>query len=184
MSQTDQKRIDAFLRDGGTSTDMMQMAVKSLGIRMRNIQVSAAKKPEDKYVMPNPKTKMHQYQFQLALKQQNHPTMKPNKPAPGQKRKNGGNGKNGKHQGNRKNGQNKKKGNRNGKNNGQNGKGRALDNNKENNDENKCKSIEKVPKYDFSKVPKGLIALNDLRDDQKDLLKEQCQEEGLEIQLD
>ena len=184
MSQTDQKKIDAFLRDGATSTDMMQMAVKSLGIRMRNIQVSAAKKPEDKYVMPNPKTKMHQYQFQLALKQQHHPTMKPNqKPAQGQKRKSGGQGK-GKNQGNqnRKNGNNKKKGNRNGKNN-QSSKGRAMDNNTDNNDK-PCKLIEKVPKYDFKKVPKGLKSLGDLGNKQKDLLKAQCQEEGLEIDLD
>ena len=185
MSQADQKRIDAFLRDGATSTDMMQMAVKSLGIRMRNIQVSAARKPEDKYVMPNPKTKMHQYQFQLALKQQNNPIMKPNRPSPGQKRKSGGQGKNGKNHNNnnKKNGRNgKNKGGKNGKNGNQNGKGRALDNNTETN-ENKCK-LEIVPKYDFSKVPKGLKAIGDLEKDQKDLLQAQCHEEGLEIDVD
>ena len=185
MSVADQKKIDAFLRDGGQSSDMMQMAVKSLGIRMRNIQVSGAKKPEDKFVMPNPKTKMHQYQFQLALKQQNNPIIKPNRPSPGQKRGKGGNGKgNGKNNGKNNNRQKqngnggKNKNNKNGKNNKN--KGRAL----ENNTENDCKSLEKVEKYNFSKVPPGLKSMGDLQSDQKDLLKVQCQEEGLEVDLD
>ena len=177
MSIPDQKRIDAFLRDGATSSDMMQMAVKSLGIRMRNIQVSTAKKPEDKFVMPNPKTKTHQYQFQMALKQQNNPILKTNKPSPGQKRK----GNKGKNKSGRQSPQNKKgKGKKKGKNKG----GRALDND-QTNDQQNCKSkVEKVPKYEFSKVPKGLKSMNDLGNEQKDLLKLQCQSEGLEIDLD
>ena len=176
MSVPDQKRIDAFLRDGATSSDMMQMAVKSLGIRMRNIQVSNAKKPEDKFVMPNPKTKMHQYQFQMALKQQNNPVMRTNRPSPGNKRKNNKKNKSG-----RQSPQNKKtKGKKKGKNKG----GRALDND-QNNDQQNCKSnLEIVPKYDFQKVPKGLKSMADLSSDQKDLLKLQCQSEGLEVDLD
>ena len=152
---------------------------------MRNIQVSGAKKPEDRFVMPNPKTKMHQYQFQLALKQQNNPVIKPNKPSPGQKRGKGGNGKGNGKNNNHNNRQNhngkggNKKSNKNGKNKG---KGRALDNNKENNDS--CKLLEKVEKYDFKKVPVGLKSMGDLPKDQKDLLQSQCQEEGLEIDLD
>ena len=152
---------------------------------MRNIQVSGAKKPEDRFVMPNPKTKMHQYQFQMALKQQNNPIVRSNKPSPGQKRGKGGNGK-----GNNKNGHhnNRQKQNGKGGNNKSNkggkgkGKGRALDNNKEN--DGNCKLTEKVQKYDFSKVPKGLKSMGDLSGTQKDLLQTQCQEEGLEIDLD
>ena len=45
-------------------------------------------------------------------------------------------------------------------------------------------SWEKVPKYDFKKVPKGLKAMGDLNTDQKDLLQAQCHEEGLEVDLD
>ena len=178
MSIPDQKRIDAFLRDGATSSDMMQMAVKSLGIRMRNIQVSTAKKPEDKFVMPNPKTKVHQYQFQMALKQQNNPSLRTNKPSPGQKRKNGkGKGKSG-----RQSPANKKNKGKKGKGKGKGG--RALDNDNTNDQQNCKSSAEKVPKYDFSKVPKGLKSMGDLSSDQKDLLTLQCKSEGLEIDLD
>ena len=150
---------------------------------MRNIQVSTSKKPEDRFVMPNPKTKTHQYQFQMALKQQNNPTMHPHRPSPGQKRGKSGNGKGNNKNGNNNNRQKNKGGkNKNNKNKNNKGKGRALDNNKEN-DVN-CKLLEQVPKYDFKKVPKGLKSMGDLGQDQKDLLRTQCQEEGLEIDLD
>ena len=134
---------------------------------MTNMAIKNAKKPEDKLVPTNVKSKTHQLYFDQALREQNSPITariirepKKRKPEPPK---------------------NKGKGNKKKK------KGRALDKDKKEDDKQKScksKSPERPDKYDWKKVPKGLKSVDNLPMQQKSLLQKQFEKEGIEYDLD
>ena len=147
------------------------MAVKSIGLRMTNMAIKNAKKPEDKLVPTNIKSKTHQLYFDQALKEQNSPLTARVMREPKK----------------RKADPPKKKGNKKKK------KGRAFKKEAaESKDDaakppcklNSAKGPERPDKYDWKKVPRGLKSVDNLPSDQKSLLEKQFEKEGIEYDLD
>ena len=172
LSPNDARKVQNYIRDAGTSSEMMKMAVKSIGLRMTNMAIKNAKKPEDKLVPTNIKSKTHQLYFDQALKEQNSPLTariirEPKK---------------------RKADPPKKKGNKK-KKKGRGFKKEAAESKTEDAAKPTCKSDsvkspERPDKYDWKKVPKGLKSVDNLPNEQKTLLEKQFEKEGIEYNLD
>ena len=163
MSDADQIIIDAFLRYNEKSASMMQMADKVVLDRMKKIAARKAKSPDDQYVPTNPKSVKHQLLHASALKENFNPFANHanNRKQKGKKRKGG----KPKHQ--KKNKKQKK--------------GRAA---QESDKKDDCKSLEKPPRYNTSKIPKGLPSFNQISSSDKKLLEKQFNVEGIDYQID